>query len=154
MKLSAVFPPIFLFISFVFSSPIPSAVDDIGATVQTLFEKCPDSIPLCKSNDPQKVLFTIRLLLVSFEQAAEQSPLAKPLHETGQGLQKLQDALQKKTDGQDVKAAKSLEGLVHALGKLQGFLGEIEKKSPLPNIAPRGGKEGLDKPSGGKLLFV
>ena len=147
MKLSTVFPTIFLFISFVFSSPIPSAVDDVDTIVQTLFQKCPDGISLCNSNDQQKVVITIRVLLDQLEHTAKD--IAVSLHETEQGLQELRDALQKKTDGQDVGVGKSLEGLVHALGKLQGFLGEIEKKAPLPNIVPTG-----DKRSVGKLLFV
>lgn len=155
MKLSTVFPLLFLLISFVFSSPIPSAVDDIVATTQKLFPQCPDNNPGCHSHESQKALIIIRVLLETLEHAAEDSDLAKPLHQTGQGLQKLRETLQTKTENQDLGAGKSLEGLDHALAELQAFLSEIEKKASLSNIVPTEGGEGiLDKRSGGKLLFL
>ena len=152
MKLSTVFPILFLFISFVFSSPIPSAVDDIGTTIQSLSQKCPDSIPLCHSNESQKALITIRTLLEKLEHAAEDPRLAKPIHKTGQALQKLRETLQTKTDNQHLDVGKDLKGLNHALAEIQGFLDKIEKKASLPNIVSTG-EEILDKRSGGKLPF-
>lgn len=151
MKFSTVFPILFLSVSFVFSSPIPSAVDDIGTTVQNLFQKCPDSIPLCRSNESQKILITIRTLLEKLEHAAEDPRLVKPIHKkTGQALQKLSESLHTKTDNQDLEVGKNLKGLDHALADIQGFLDEIENKASLPNIVSTG-EEILDKRSGGKL---
>ena len=130
MKLNTVFSILFLFVSFVFSIPVPSALDDI--------------VP---ASQKQKTLLVTGELLAHLKHATDDPDLLKLINKAEQDLENL-------SEKQDPGVEKSFGQLEKALPELQALLDEIKAKAPLDleNIVPTEGKE-KDKRSGGKLLL-